>query len=98
MGFKEVKSRVIECLNNGFVLHEERDNINIKNLLATGVTSICDVANIIGRSGGNTYSCSPHHFDASVDVHLIRTTHSGQNWYIKWYFVEPDCVFISVHN
>jgi len=40
MGFKEVKSKVIECLNTGYVLHEQRGDIDIKNLLSTGVISI----------------------------------------------------------
>jgi len=97
MGFKEVKSKVIECLNTGCVLHEERNDINIKNLLSTGVVSVSEVTSIIGRARGDSYSCSPHHFDQSIDVHLIKARVSDLNWYIKWYFVEPDCVFISVH-
>lgn len=98
MGFKEAKIKVIKCLNTGHVLHEERNDIDIKNLLSTGVVSIAEVAQIIGRSRGNSYSSSPHHFDNEVDVHVINTTISGQNWYIKWYFIEPDSVFISVHH
>jgi len=98
MAFKEVKRRVIECLNNGYILHEGRDNINIKNLLSTGVVSVSEVTTIIGRARGSAYSSSPHHYDAEIDVHVIKTTHSGQHWYIKWYFIEPDCVFISVHE
>ena len=98
MGFKEVKSKVIECLNTGYVLHEQRGDIDIKNLLSTGVISISEVTNIIGRARGDSYSCHPHHFDANIDVHIIKTTFSGSSWYIKWYFVEPDCVFISVHH
>ncbi len=98
MAFREVKSKVIECLNNGYVLHEERDDIDVKNLLSTGAISISEVTAIIGRARGNTYSSSPHHYDTEIDVHVIKTTHSGQHWYIKWYFTEPDCVFISVHE
>ncbi len=98
MGFTEVKSKVINCLDSGLVLHEQRDGIDTKNLLSTGAISVSEVTNIIGRARGNNYSCSPHHFDASVDVHVIKTTLSGRSWYIKWYFVEPDCVFISVHS
>ncbi len=98
MGFKEVKSKVIYCLNNGYVLHEERNNIDVKNLLSTGVVSLSDVATIIGRSSGNAYTCSPHHFNKEIIVHLIKTTYLGESWYIKWYFIEPDCVFISVHH
>jgi len=98
VAFREVKSKVIECLNNGYVLHEERDDIDVKNLLSTGVISISEVTTIIGRARGNAYSCSPHHYDTEIDVHVIKTNHSGQHWYIKWYFTDPDCVFISVHE
>jgi len=98
MAFREVKSKVIECLNNGHVLHEVRNDIDVKNLLSTGAISISQITTIIGRAKGNTYSSSSHHCDAEIDVHLIKTNYSGQDWYIKWYFTEPDCVFISVHE
>ncbi len=98
MAFREVKSKVIECLNNGYVLHEVRNDIDVKNLLSTGAISISEVTTIIGRARGSTYSSSPHHCDAEIDVHVIKTTCSAQDWYIKWYFTDPDCVFISVHK
>jgi len=47
LGFKEEKRKVIECLNQGYVLHEERGDINVKNFLATGKVSLNDVASII---------------------------------------------------
>ena len=71
MGFKEVKDKVIKCLNTGHVLHEVREDIDIKNLLATGTVSVSEVANIIKRARGNNYSCSPHHFNTNIDVHVI---------------------------
>jgi hypothetical protein len=98
MGFKDVKKEVINCLNNGLVLHEARNDINIKNLLETGVVSNDDVINILAKSKGNEYSCSAHHMDGSIDVHIIKVQVQGINWYVKWYFSEPDSVFISVHN
>ena len=98
MGFKEAKSLVISCLNSGQFYHEERDNIDVKNLLAIGAVSVTDVASIIGRARGNSYSTSPHHFDSKVDVHIIKTSYLGKDWYVKWYFSEPDSVFISVHD
>lgn len=98
MGFKDAKKEVINCLNNGLVLHEARNDINIKNLLETGVVSNTDVAAMIVSSRGNEYSSSPHHFDKSIDVHIIKTLIKGQSWYIKWYISEPDSIFISVHN
>lgn len=98
VAFKEVRKKVIECLNNGLILHELRGDIDVKNLLSTGVISTSEVTTIIARASGKTYSSSPHHYDKAIDVHLITSTHSGQHWYIKWYFTEPNCVFISVHN
>lgn len=98
MKFKVVKQQVINCLKNGDIRHEERDNISVKNLLYTGHVSVANVASIIGRSSGNEYSCSPHHTISGIDVHLVKTRLGGQDWYVKWYFVEPNTVFISVHN
>jgi hypothetical protein len=36
--------------------------------------------------------------DQNIDVHVIKTRHKNEQWYIKWYFIEPDAVFISVHQ
>lgn len=98
MGFEDAKQQVIECLDRGLVSHEERDDIDVKNLLAIGQVTLDEVAGILGRSRGNSYSSSPHHFDLSIPVHVVKTKRSGQDWYIKWYFVEPNSVFISVHH
>ena len=46
MGFKEAKSLVISCLNSGQFYHEERNNIDVKNLLAIGTVSITDAVTI----------------------------------------------------
>jgi len=98
VSFKQAKVRVLDCLVSGHVLHEERDSIDTKNLFATGLVSVEEAALIIGRSAGNQYSCSPHHYDSDIEVHVIKTTYSGQHWYIKWYFLSPDSVFISFHH
>lgn len=96
--FTEIKKQVIECLLKGYVLHEARDNIDIKNLLETGVVSTDYVAGILKRARGDELETSPHHIVNDIDVHIIKTNYAGEDWYIKWYFVEPDCVFISVHH
>ena len=98
MGFKDVKQLVIDCLQMGLVSHEQRNDINIKNLLAIGQVNLDQVVVILGRSRGESYSSSPHHFDQSINVHIVKTRYAGENWYIKWYFVEPNSVFISVHH
>lgn len=89
---------MLACLNEEAVLHAERSDIDIKNLLATGEVTLKEVAAVIGRASGTGYHCSPHHTVASVDVHVIKTRFGGMDWYIKWYFLEPDSVFISVHH
>ncbi len=97
-GFKETKSTLISCLKNGNIQHEARKNIDLKNLLSTGEISIDDLIKILNKSRGNEHETSAHHFDNSIDVHIIKTNFSGVYWYIKWYFLSPECVFISVHN
>jgi hypothetical protein len=59
VGFNGAKRKLIECLNTGYVLHEERNDI---------------------------------------DVHVLVTKFSVQAWYVKWYFLGPDSVFISFHQ
>ena len=99
MGYRQAKKQVLECLTGGRVEHEmDRCEIDIKNLLVTGVVTATQVADAIGRSGGTEYECSPHHFDENVEVHIIKTQHGDRTWYIKWYFVSPNVVFISVHE
>ena len=98
MGFKQVKAEVIECLNSGRVRHEERGDINIKNLLSTGAVTPEEVAELIGKARGGDYECSPHHFDRKIPVHWVSVRHEEVAWYIKWYFLEPNTVFISVHD
>jgi len=96
--FSDIKHQIIQCLVEGNVLHEARNDIDIKNLLEVGVISIEEVTEILKRSRGNEYESSPHHLDKSIHVHVIKTRHKSEQWYIKWYFIEPDAVFISVHQ
>lgn len=98
MSFKEVKKKVLNCLEKGLIEHEERNDIDVKNLLATGQVTVGQVSSMIGRSRGNEYSSSPHYVVSDIDVHIVKTRSEGKDWYVKWYFVEPNTVFISVHN
>jgi len=97
LGFNEAKSKVLECLKSGDFEHEERNNIDVKNHLATGDISLGDAIRIIKRARGNNHTTAPHHFLEGVTVHIITIKYLGQKWYIKWYFLEPDSVFISFH-
>ena len=94
MGWNQVKTDVLQALASGSFLHESRGAIDDKNLLAVGDVTPAEVSKIIGKCNGTHHSSSPHHQDSAIDVHVLR--HSG--WYIKFYFVDPDTVFISVHR
>ncbi len=98
MGFKEIKRKVISCLEEGNFLHEQRNNIKIKNLLATGDITIANIIDILKKSRSNEHQSSPHHSISGVTVHIIKTSYSGDEWYIKWYFIAPNSVFISIHE
>ena len=93
-GFKAVKKAVIAALQGGNYQHEARNDIDQKNLLATGAITAGEVITVLKKSNGLQYSCSRLHKDIDIDCHLIKTG----SWYIKFYFIDPDTFFISVHQ
>lgn len=93
-GFKEAKAKVLKALAEGNYQHAERTNINVKNLLQLGSVSAEDVAAIIRKCNGSHHSCSPHHSVPQVIVHVLRR----DGWYIKFFFVDPQTIFMSVHR
>ncbi|WP_024593099.1 MULTISPECIES: hypothetical protein [unclassified Pseudoalteromonas] len=98
MGFKDVKLKVIACLADGSYDHEVRDNIDVKNLFQCGQLTDDEVIGLIKKTRGNEYEVSPHHKASSIDVHVLKPFKDGKRWYVKFYFVEPDVMFISVHE
>ena len=94
MSWAASKKLVIECLRNGNIQYEQRNSIDVKNLLATGDVTAEVVLEVLSRARGDEHRESPHHFDRAVTVHVVLR----KGWYIKWYFLEPDAVFISVHQ
>lgn len=93
-GFGEAKRRLLKALAEGAWLHEARNAIDVKNELATGSVTAAEVRRVVGRCNGTHHSASPHHADPSVQVHVLRR----DGWYIKFYFLDEDAVFISVHR
>ena len=95
VGYTEAKRAVIKALVMGRFSHEARaGGIDQKNKLLTGEVTAQFVANIIRRSTGADHSSSPHHRDPNTEVHVIKKN----GWYVKFYFLEPDTLFISVHE
>ncbi len=93
-GFKDARFKVINALLAGDFQHEARNDIDVKNLLATGEITPHQLAALLRHSNGAQHRCSPHHVDRSIIVHVIIT----KGWYVKFFFLEPDTWFISVHR
>ncbi len=98
LGFRDVKAQLLACMKDGAVSHVQRSSIDVKNLLATGQVTLDEVSEVIRAARGNHYRCSPHHVVDGIDVHIITINRGGTSWYIKWYFLEPQSIFISVHH
>lgn len=94
MGFKDIKQTVITALRSGTFQHEARSDINVKNLLATGQVSASSIEQLLKNCTSSHLSTSPHHLDSNIDVHVV----AKDGWYIKFYFLDPDTMFISVHQ
>lgn len=93
MSFKDVRYRVIRALKDGTYLHAARGSIEDKNALMTGDIPPEDLIKIIDRCNGTHHENSERHTFKGVEVHI----HKRNGWYLKFYFIEPDTVFISVH-
>ncbi len=85
---------MIAALQSGTYQHEARNQIDTKNLLHTGQVSSGDLCEVLKKCGGQDHRISPHHVCPNLDVHIIK--HDG--WSIKFYFLDPDTVFSSVHQ
>lgn len=94
MGFKRAKALVLNALAQGNFQHEARNDIEIKNALLLGEISALELIEIIKSCNGTDHSSSPHHFAPSIEVHVLKR----HGWYIKFYFIDPDTIFISVHR
>lgn len=94
MGYRTAKRNILKALKEGNFQHESRGDIDVKNLLAMGKVSAKEVAALIAASDRTMHVQSPHHIVKEVVVHVIKVN----GWYIKFYFLEPDAWFISVHK
>ncbi|MDB4950503.1 MAG: hypothetical protein JWM27_3152 [Gemmatimonadetes bacterium] len=98
MGFTAARSLLIDALLSGRFQHEERRDLERKNLLAVGDVSAEFVIGLLKACRGNQYKASPYHFDARILCHEFKPVSAGQAWYVKAYFLSSDAVFISVHR
>lgn len=97
MGFKAVQKLLVDALTSGRYQHEERADIETKNLLAAGDVTTDFVVRLIQMCKGPQYKASKHHWDDSIICHEFKPEVSGERWYVKAYFISADATFISVH-
>ncbi|EJC6766208.1 hypothetical protein MX824_004885 [Vibrio parahaemolyticus] len=99
MGFSDVKKKAIKCLKEGSVQHEtERSKVNEKNLLLTGKVDPDFVVRLLRNTTGQTHEEREHDTYEGVDVHICKPSVDGCKWYVKFYFSDPNTIFISVHE
>ncbi len=112
MGFSDAKNALIRALlavqrEEISLFHDAREPGDAdKNLLEQGDVTPDDVIEMAkaaqgGHLGAN-YETSKHHDRRKwkgVDVHVLKNIRwQGEDWYVKWFFSEPDLWFISVHR
>ncbi|WP_205908864.1 hypothetical protein [Metarhizobium album] len=85
---------MLAALAAGTFQHEARRGIDVKKLLQTGAVTAQEVVQVVSRCNGSHYVASPHHAVKQIEVHVLKR----DGWYIKFYFVDPDTIFISVHR
>ncbi len=93
IGFSEAKRRLITALQQGSFRHAARDGVETKNLLQMGQITSEELSEIVKRCSGQHHQSSPHHQAEEVDVHVLKR----DGWYVKFYFLDLDTIFISVH-
>ena len=101
MGFDAARKTVIRALSEGAFLHEARDALSEKNLLAVGDVTAQEIITLLHRTRGDEYTSSPHDWDPETVVHVFRPLVGKERWYVKVYFLEEPistAVFISVHR
>lgn len=63
-------------------------------MLQMGLITPDDLTEIVKRCSRQHHERSPHHSITGIDVHILRR----DGWYVTFYFVDPDTIFISVHQ
>lgn len=94
MKFKAMKAKILDYLDRRDVSHQQPGDMDIKNQLAVGQISLGDVAQIIRHARGDSYSSSPHHIIAGIDVHVVKTRYASQDRHIKMVFCRSwQCIY-----
>lgn len=97
MGLNEVRTMLIDAIQNDHIRFEDRTDMQEKNLLYAGAVDEEFVVRLIRRCRGWEYSTSRHHARPDTWCHVLTPEFGGERWYIKAFFLDGRAVFISVH-
>jgi hypothetical protein len=98
VGFKEIRSVLIDCLRSGSYEHEIREDMQTKNLLFNGTVTPVQVIEMALACKGTDYQTSPLHGKSALATHILKPKGKYSGWYIKFYYIDPSTIFISVHD
>ena len=98
MNFRSDKVKILKALRAGMVLHEDRSDQELKNLVDSGEVSLEIAYRIIESTRGTQAESSPHHFSKDVTVWIFKPKFNGTEWYVKCYLVDEDLWILSFHD
>jgi len=82
----------------GRVLHEPRHDQETKNLLLMRFVGPKQVIEMLKSCSGAGYQSGLHHSISGIETHVMKPTGKYAGWYLKFYFTNPETVFLSVHK
>lgn len=97
MGFDDIKNKVISCVKAGKAQSTPRADKNEKNLFLTGDVDAETLVSMLEKTRGTQHETMPHSSIDGVEVNIFKPLIGDEQWYIKFYIIDPDCIFISVH-
>jgi len=97
-GFLAIRKQLLNCLRSGRILHEPRKDRENRNLLFTRVVNVEGVIEMVKSCTGGSLSSTPHHAFPQILAHVLKPSGKFKGWYLKFYFIEPNTIFISVHK
>lgn len=96
--FLRLKEKAIDCLLHGAIAHFERKKTNVKNDLLTEKVSTEFVITLFEEAKIEQYERRVHYRDPQLVIHVLKPVFEGTIWYLKFFIVDPNLIFISVHK
>lgn len=96
--FLKLKEKAIDCLLHGAVAHFERKKADTKNDLLSDKVNTEFVIKLFEVAKLEQYEKRVHYNDPRLIIHVLKPVFEGTIWYLKFFIVDPDIIFISVHK